>query len=70
MNHFSYENGMLMISIPTSDPAAMHEQLMRGLNRAMRNYIVSKDDRDAQLALVQLMENLLPEDVALSKMIA
>lgn len=62
MRNFSYEEGELTISIPTTDPKAMREQLMHGLNRAMRNYIVSKDDRDEQLALVQLMESLLPPE--------
>lgn len=67
MRHFTYEPGVLTISIPTADPAALHEQLMKGLNRAMRNYIVSKDNQDEQLALVQLLENLLPADDGLRR---
>jgi hypothetical protein len=63
MSKICYEEGRLTISIPTNDPAAMHEQLMKGLNRAMRNYIISKDDKDDQLVLVQLLDYLLPKDV-------
>ncbi|MGN6604545.1 MAG: hypothetical protein ACTHK8_18950 [Ginsengibacter sp.] len=58
----SYENGLLTISIPTEDPEGLHAQLMKGLNRAMRNYIISKDDCEEQLALIQLLESLLPEN--------
>lgn len=67
MRNFNYESGLLTIRIPTADPAALHDQLMKGLNRAMRNYIVSKDDKEVQLALVQLLDALLPNEASLLK---
>lgn len=57
--HFTYEEGQLTISIPTADPQAFHAQLLKALNRSMKNYILSKDDSEAQLALVPLMDALL-----------
>jgi hypothetical protein len=68
----SYDENALVIKIQTSDAAALHERLMNGLTDALRNFITSKTATrtDAQLALVDLLEGMLPDETQLSKAIA
>lgn len=67
MSRFHYEKNTLVIMISTTDPAAMHVELMKGLTGAMKNYIICNERDDAQISLVNLLEHLLPGEKLLSK---
>lgn len=65
---YTYEEGMLKISIPTREPAALHELLLKGLSSSFRNYTDSSKRREIeQHAMLDLLEALLPDEEALSK---
>lgn len=61
-----YQDGSLVINIPESDPAYLHVKLLHGLTLSMRNFICTdakaNDDDDKQLALIALLEHLLPDE--------
>lgn len=55
----------IVITIPTSCPAATHECLMRGITAGIRAHLIAekeKADKDYIYNLVQLLEALLPHE--------
>lgn len=66
---YIYEKGMLVISLPTTEPAALHELLLKGLTSSFRYNTDSQMKRniDGQHALIDLIEALLPDEKALAK---
>lgn len=70
MSNYAYKSGSLVISLPTRDPAALHEQLLIGLTGAMRNYVMNEDHDETHLSIIALLESLLPGEAELSRMIA
>lgn len=62
MRNMNDEPDLLKLSIPTDDPHAFRIRLTKSLARSMRNYIIAHDDRDDQLALVELLESMLPKE--------
>lgn len=67
----NYDEKALVITLPTSDPIALHDLLMHGLTAAMRCCILNRiDNEDVRLSLVELLECLLPEEKDLCKMCA
>lgn len=51
-------------------PAALHNQLLKGLTNAMRNYALVNDSQqhlEGHLSLIKLLENLLPDEYALQE---
>ncbi len=65
--NYSYQGRSLVIKIPTSDPAAFHELLMKAITSSMRNYITSGANDDSHLALLDLLEALHPKENDLSE---
>lgn len=67
----TYQKNQLVITIPESDPAYLHAQLLHGLTLSMRNFICadakSIDADDKQLALITLLEHLLPDERTLAE---
>lgn len=65
---YTYENGRLVISLETAEPAAMHESLLKGLALAFRNSVKSTSQKEDHLhALYDLFDALLPDERALEK---
>lgn len=62
MSKHNDEQHPLTITIPTADSKILRIKLMKGLTRSMRNYIIAEDDRKEQIALVQLLETLIPDE--------
>ncbi|MEO7049517.1 MAG: hypothetical protein ABI091_29715, partial [Ferruginibacter sp.] len=58
--NFKYQERSLLIEIPTSDPACLHELLMRDITAAMRNYITSESKDECHFTLLDLLEALQP----------
>lgn len=66
----SYKKNGLVITIAEANPAYLHSQLLQGLALSMKNYILAspqnESDADKQLCIIQLLENLLPDEKILS----
>jgi len=64
----TYENGRLIISLNTTEPAALHELLLKSLVTSLRNYPDSqKKDDDRKHALLDLFEAMLPDKRSLQR---
>jgi hypothetical protein len=66
----AYKSDALVITIPTSSPAAMHRLLLKGINEAAQLYVSHPDpgiNTDGLLALMELQKNLLPKEPELAK---
>jgi hypothetical protein len=63
---YEYQENTLIIKMETSDPAALHDRLMKGLTSSMRNYIIGEERNEDQLILIDLMEAVLPDEKILS----
>jgi hypothetical protein len=71
-NEVAYKEDALVITISTNDPGALHELLLRGLADAFRNFAANGNQKkfNAHMALIDLLDVLLPDETALSKVYA
>lgn len=62
----NYGEGFLQITIPTNQPAIMHQQLMRGIAIAARHYMDSEDRKPEEAvdlaALMLFLQHLIPDE--------
>jgi hypothetical protein len=61
----------LVITVKTVNPAAMHSDLLRGINCALRLYVDNPEKRPADIAgltaLLELQQTLMPLENQLEK---
>jgi hypothetical protein len=62
----AYRQNGLIVFIPTSCPESTHELLLRGLAVCLRQNVTSmdkrKDDDDGVVALIELLQSLIPPE--------
>ncbi len=65
----SHTENALLISLKTKTPAQLHENLMRGINAAVKAQILCEclpiEDRESYMALLDLMNALIPSQMQL-----
>lgn len=67
-NLITHKPDALIIAIPTSCPAALQEQLLKGISQAIQYYIDSPDKQGSEIAsLLYLQACLTPNELQLEK---